>query len=90
MTSRTGSPASRGGGASSVRGSAFTLVELLVVIMIIAVLAGIVVPVMSRAKDKANKEWASKAVHEFASVLSLYHQDQGSLSNHLAVFPANG
>jgi prepilin-type N-terminal cleavage/methylation domain-containing protein len=78
MTSRTGSAASRGGGSSAGRGPAFTLVELLVVIMIIAVLAGIVVPVMSRAKEKANKEWANKEVYEFASVLSLYHQDHNA------------
>lgn len=56
---------------------AFTLVELLTVLAIIAILAAIIFPVYARAKDSANRNGDLTAMNELRVALQLYKVDNG-------------
>ncbi|MHC4504467.1 MAG: type II secretion system protein [Planctomycetota bacterium] len=82
MTSRTGSTVGpREGPTSPVRPRngrgerAFTLMEILVVMLLIGILAGIILPILGVVRRKAKKEWASKELSEIAAALLMYHED---------------
>src|SRR5947199_2119330 len=57
---------------SLARRGAFTLVELLVVIGIIAVLMGILLPVMSRARDQANRTVCQANLRTLGQSMIIY------------------
>lgn len=60
-----------------IRTKAFTLIELLVVIAIIAVLAAIMIPVISRARSAADSIGCRNNLHQLTLAINMYVHQEG-------------
>ena len=72
------------------RHGAFTLVELLVVIAVIAVLAGLLLPGLGRTKAKARAAVCQNQLRQQGIMLALYVDDYGAYPADTIVFNAKG
>src|SRR5215210_1670054 len=68
----------------------FTMVELLTVIAIIAILAGILFPVFATVRKNVHKATCSSNLHSIAVGLKLYKDDHGAYPEALYGFYTAG
>lgn len=65
------------GAAGSTRRRAFTLVELLIVIAIVAIIAALLLPALSRARASAQRTQCGNNLHQLGIATHLYWDDNG-------------
>ena len=72
--------------SSFQRKRSFTLIELLVVIAIIAILAGMLLPALNRARDSARTSQCISNLKQFGTAMQMYFNDNDSWTPHTVVW----
>jgi prepilin-type N-terminal cleavage/methylation domain-containing protein len=69
----------------------FTLIELLVVIAVIAILAGLLLPALAKAKEKGRQAKCNSSLHQIHLSTSMYAEDNRDQFHHVGgSIPNNG
>jgi len=73
----------------SMRIRKFTLIELLVTLSIIALLAGILLPALAKARERSRKTGCLGNLHQIGLALNMYLQDNRFIMPYCTMRPSN-
>ena len=66
---------------------AFTLLEILIVVAIIGILAALIFPTFSRARENARRTSCTAQLKQLGLAFAMYQQDENTLPSHLSALP---